>query len=318
MNIDSLRYFIELSRAGSFYKAAKSTMITQQGLNKAISSLENELNCQLVERSSRGVRLTHEGEVFLKSAIAIVTEHDNAVDEIAVAKQESAAKGNPFTFHVSYYAAQIAAGAPGYIDLLLNATYLEEPFDKLIGHALNSGKDDLIFLDLHPHSLKRIADHPSLVFEPVFSTRYGIVSREDSPIAALPSLHRKPVSELPIAINTFREMAQYAEWLFADTPLKDVRLGATSPRMLLEYVQAAPGCVAAFDSFGFFLASHDDDMPTQGLTFTPLATPQSLCYIGFLHPKNVRPSPRARNAINMLKNFLYEICADYFNDYPAP
>ena len=65
MQIKTLRYFVELAKAGSFYAAAKNLLISQQGLSKAISSLEDELGLTLVNRSSRGVRLTREGEVLL-------------------------------------------------------------------------------------------------------------------------------------------------------------------------------------------------------------------------------------------------------------
>lgn len=52
MQVDAFRYFIELARAGSFNKAAQRSFITQQGLNKAISTLEDELGMKLVERST--------------------------------------------------------------------------------------------------------------------------------------------------------------------------------------------------------------------------------------------------------------------------
>ena len=61
MQIESFRYFEELARVGSFYGAAKSVYISQQGLNKAISSLESELGVKLIQRESRGVRLTSSG-----------------------------------------------------------------------------------------------------------------------------------------------------------------------------------------------------------------------------------------------------------------
>ena len=52
MQIDTLRYFVELARVGSFYGASKNVFISQQGLNRAISSLESELGVKLVERES--------------------------------------------------------------------------------------------------------------------------------------------------------------------------------------------------------------------------------------------------------------------------
>ncbi len=40
MNIETIRYFEEVARAESFYGAAKRLAVSQQGLNKAITSLE--------------------------------------------------------------------------------------------------------------------------------------------------------------------------------------------------------------------------------------------------------------------------------------
>jgi hypothetical protein len=74
--------------------------------------------------------------------------------------------------------------------------------------------------------------------------------------------------------------------------------------------------IAAFDSFGFFLSQLDDDMPTDGLHFTPLSTPESVSLVGFLYPRNVKLSLRARHTVGVLKRFLAENCAEYFARYP--
>ena len=42
MNIETIRYFEEVARAESFY-AAKRLAVSQQGLNKALTSVEREL-----------------------------------------------------------------------------------------------------------------------------------------------------------------------------------------------------------------------------------------------------------------------------------
>ena len=82
MQVENLRYFIELAKAGSFYGAAKNTFLSQQGLNKAITSLESELDVKLVERGRRGVRLTSEGEAFLRHARHIVSDYDLMVEDL--------------------------------------------------------------------------------------------------------------------------------------------------------------------------------------------------------------------------------------------
>ena len=68
MNLDTMRYFKELAEAGTFYGAAKRLFMSQQGLNKAVTALEDELDVKLIERGRRGITLTPEGQHFLAFA----------------------------------------------------------------------------------------------------------------------------------------------------------------------------------------------------------------------------------------------------------
>lgn len=318
MQIESLRYFIELAQAGSFYRAAKNSFISQQGLNKAVSALEAELDLKLVERSRRGVRLTGDGETFLRHAKRIVNDYDLMLDDLMIERLSESDGDDPIALYVSFYGVQTAAADPVYVSMLAkNSAYIEEPFDKLIARAEQSTGNDLIYLDVHANSAERIAANPLVAFEPIVKTRSGFVWKEGSPLADESFLHREAIAQMPIAMNTHREMAQQIEWLFRDTPLTNVRMGATSPRMLLEYVQSSnDGAIATFDSFGFFLSQRDRDMPTDGLHFTPLSTPESVSYVGFLYPRNAKLSLRARHTVGVLKRFLAANCSDYYDRYP--
>lgn len=318
MQVESLRYFIELARAGSFYGAAKSTFISQQGLNKAISSLEAELGYKLVERSRRGVRLTNEGEVLLKHAKRIVDTYDILVEDLVEPHITDSEGEKPINLHVSYYAAQTAVANSVYVSMLAErSTYIEEPFDKLIAHAANSDGSDLSYLDVHAHSLDEVLSNPDVLFEPIVKTRFGFVWKEGSALSGEEMLHRETVSKMPMAMNAFREMRQLADRLFRDHPLENVRMETTSPRMALEYVQTSDyDAIAAFDSFGFFLSQRDANMPTEGLHFTPLSTPESVSLVGFLYPRHARLSLRARHSVNVLKHFLDDNCAEYYQQNP--
>ena len=317
VQIESLRYFIALAQAGSFYGAAKNLLISQQGLNKAITSLEAELGIQLVERSRRGVRLTSDGEVFLKHAERIVEDHRSMVDELLDGRFEGPEGEEPITLYVSYYGAQTAVSNTAYIGLLAeNSAYLEEPFDKLVQRAVLSDGSDLCYVDINARSLPSILQNPDVQFEPIVKTKFGFVCREDSPLAQEPALHRIDLAKLPIALNAHREMTQLAEWLFRDHPLENVRMGVTNPRMLLEFVHASEyESVAAFDSFGFFVSQLDDNMPTDGLKFVPLSTPGAVCQVGFLYPRHKKLSLHAQHCVDVLKRFLAENCGAYFEKY---
>ena len=170
---------------------------------------------------------------------------------------------------------------------------------------------------MHAHSLGKVLSNPHVTFEPIVKTSFGFVWKDGSALAGEQTLHRETVAKMPVAVNAFREMRQLADRLFRDHPLQNVRMEATSPRMLLEYVRNSDyDAIAAFDSFGFFLAQLDDDMPTDGLHFTPLSTPEAIALVGFLYPRNVKLSLRARHTVGVLKRFLAENCADYYVQNP--
>lgn len=316
VQIDTLRYFVEVAHTGSFYGASKRIYVSQQGLNKAVTSLETELGATLFERGKRGVRLTAAGESLLPHAQRIVEERDSALDDLFELARREGTSEERLAVHTTYYSAQIAAGSIEYVTLLNKTSYIEEPFTKVVEQAAQSDNSDLYFVDLHPNTQDAVLARKDLAFDPVIGTDVGVVWHEGSQLANVGQLHRAYVAKLPLATNTFKEMAQLMEWLFADTPLQNVRLGAASPRMLLEFVQSQPDSVALFDSFGFYLSQLDPDMPTDGLHFTPLATPLSHCECGFLTATSVKPTPGVRHAIRTMKRFLADSYADYLEKHP--
>lgn len=304
MQIESFHYFIALARTGSFYRAAKEVFISQQGLSKAIASLESELGMKLVTRESRGVRLTGAGEVFLSYAERIVGLHDEMINTLVAPEKEFTRSVDPLSVRATYYPIQIAAGIRGGMLFTDRLAISETRFNDIIEMAEGMDGTELLVLDLHPCSRHLLDERRNLVFEPLFTTRYGIIWHEDEPPAAGGMLHRDDVARLPLALNSQRDMEKYFEWLFRDYPAENVTLRAASPRLLLEYVQASPGRFAGFDSFGFMLSGLDAAMPTDGIRFTPLSTPEAVCEIGALYDKRHRPSLRVRHAIDRLKAFL--------------
>lgn len=317
MRIEAMRYFAELAQAGSFYAAADRLSISQQGLNKSITQLEHELDARLLERSRSGVRLTDDGQTFLKHARSILAEYDRMLDELLENEYARTRGERSIPIYVSYYAANIAASDSNYVSLLSNSSYIELSYDQLVERARQPEDDELVFLDVHGPSIKRLRESPDLVFDPVIATRCGVVYHKGHAIGESAQLRREDVCDLPIALNTFREMRHLTDWLFAAHPLTHIRLGATSPRMLLECVATSPETVAAFDSYGFFLSQLDADMPTADLEYRPLETPDALCFVGFLASRRAKPSPRTEHARRVLRRYLLNTCGAYFSAYPT-
>lgn len=70
--------FYHVVRLGSFTKAADVTFRTQSALSQQIKSLEQELECRLLERIGRKrLRLTLGGEQLFQFAQTIMEKHDH-------------------------------------------------------------------------------------------------------------------------------------------------------------------------------------------------------------------------------------------------
>ena len=72
MELISLRYFVMVAKELHFRRAAEKLHMTQGPLSVAIRKLEDELEVELFERSSRSVKLTAAGEYFLIEAEAVL------------------------------------------------------------------------------------------------------------------------------------------------------------------------------------------------------------------------------------------------------
>ncbi|WP_407177945.1 LysR family transcriptional regulator [Bradyrhizobium sp. STM 3562] len=78
-----MEVFVRVVDLGGFTAAARSFRLTPSGVSKLVSRMEARLGARLVNRSTRKLQLTAEGEAFYQRAVRILAEMEEAEREAA-------------------------------------------------------------------------------------------------------------------------------------------------------------------------------------------------------------------------------------------
>lgn len=88
MNISQLEYFVAVAQMRSMNKAADSLFVSHQCLSSSIKKLENEIGCQLFDRTNQGAFLNSKGEIVYTMAKNILQEINDTKKLINSAPKE--------------------------------------------------------------------------------------------------------------------------------------------------------------------------------------------------------------------------------------
>lgn len=82
LNLHLLRLFATVVQTGSFSRAADTLHISQPAISKGVRDFEFQVGCRLLDRTSRGVRPTREGQALLRHAETLFAAERAAEDEL--------------------------------------------------------------------------------------------------------------------------------------------------------------------------------------------------------------------------------------------
>lgn len=87
---DGIDEFISVASESSFTRGAKALGVSTTHISRAIKALEQRLEAELLQRTTRSVKLTTTGQLFLERCKRIVQDRDDA---IALVSDRSAPRG---------------------------------------------------------------------------------------------------------------------------------------------------------------------------------------------------------------------------------
>ncbi len=177
MELHQLRYFKTIAETEHFTRAAEKLHIAQPSLSKAILNLESELGLQLFDRDKRSVHLNAYGRTFLKHVNRILTELDDAEQELQDMKG-----GQTGNIHIASCA---IFGAPSFIHDYNSNFFLEHPDIGLHMYVTNTNQIETLLCQrkIDFGFATTLSEHPDIQSTTLFSYRLGLVVSRDHPLA---------------------------------------------------------------------------------------------------------------------------------------
>lgn len=215
MEIQQLKYFVEVVRQQSFTKAAAQLFVTQPMLTRSIKHLEEELDVRLIERTSKSFCLTDAGRILYERVQDFLLQYDDIF--LTMADVRSVRVG------------QVRLSIPGvlldvYFPLLLTRFHrhfpgidisVVEEGSKLVAASVGSGRADLGMVMLPVDEPYRFES------KPLISNVCQLAVSRHHPFARMSSVHIRDLkdetiltfSETATLHDTFIRMC--GEWGFA-------------------------------------------------------------------------------------------------------
>lgn len=90
--LGAMRVFVSVAKLGSFTEAARRLQLSPSVVTRSIAQLEDQLGLTLLLRTTRSLRLTERGTLYLESCQQILQDVDSAERRVAARARSPAAR----------------------------------------------------------------------------------------------------------------------------------------------------------------------------------------------------------------------------------
>ncbi len=185
MNIQHLKYALEVQKTGSISKAAENLYMNQPHLSKAIRELEENIGINVFNRTSKGVIPTKKGAEFLMYAQGIVDK----VDEVENMYKKHEANTHrfdvsvPMACYVSVAFTKFVKAISGGENIMVN--YHETDSQTAINHVTNFENNIAIirYQAKYEKYYLQFLEEKDLLVEPLWEFSYQLIMSVKHPLA---------------------------------------------------------------------------------------------------------------------------------------
>ena len=101
MNINQIRYVLEVASSSSMRAASTKLYVSQPALTASIRELEEELGILIFERTNKGISLTDEGREFVSYAKKAISQYE-ILEERYLSKDDGKERFSVSTQHYNF------------------------------------------------------------------------------------------------------------------------------------------------------------------------------------------------------------------------
>ena len=230
MNIQYLKYVVEVDKVGSINKAAKNLYMGQPNLSAAIKELEKDLGISIFYRSKKGVFPTKEGEKFLVYAKKIISDI-NQLESLYTANTDSTIRFSIAACRATY----ITMAVSNFINDLKNKKEMTVNFNETnslnVIHEVANGNAEIGIIrcqNIHENFFVSLLKSKNLIFEPLWEFKMLLTFSENHPLA----LKKKIKAEM---LKKYIEIIQGDIKIPVEKNNKTINSYQTSPQSISVY-----------------------------------------------------------------------------------
>ncbi len=184
MNIQYVKYAVEVAKTGSLNKAAEKLFMAPPNVSRSLKELEADLGISIFERSAKGVTLTPAGEEFLGYAKTLL----NQIEQIENMYKEDGPKKQKFSISVPR-ACYISDAFAEFSKILTNdpaeifykETNSQRTIRNILEHDYNLGI--IRYAENYDKFFKTMLEEKNLNYEMVTEFSYKLIMSRDNPLA---------------------------------------------------------------------------------------------------------------------------------------
>lgn len=305
MNIQQLRYILDIATTGSISKSAENLHIAQPNLSGMVKSLENEVGISIFKRTSKGVEVTIEGREFLSYAGSIVHQVDELMNTYSGVKKQkldikiASVRSSYMTRTICNFINSLPEDKP------FTVKYKETSHFDVI-NLISSGEADLGWINHQPaHSsyFLNLANYKNLTIETVWKAPFYILMSAKHPLADKAIIEPQMLSDYTELIHGDFENSSFPYSKVKEECGVDVKCSKT----IYIYDRGTLNDLLSncHNTYLWTMSTHPDLLKIHNLVAKKCNVPNFYTIESILYPKNKSLSEEATWIIDQIKNMKY-------------